>query len=78
MKTKILNWLKWELAGEELHELQQMQCRATEVAIWLSHNKVSSKTADYILKPHTYPYQALGVHGSIEDFRRYIEKISKD
>jgi hypothetical protein len=77
MKSKIINWLKWKLAKEELTELYLIKRRASEAKVWCSHIPLVAKTANYIEDPKSYEYQCFGVHGSIEDFRRYIEKDSE-
>lgn len=79
MKTKFINWIKWKIAGEELEELYRIKVRAEEVNVWCSHLHTVREASSYILKgEESYPYQCFGYHGSIEDFRRYIEKISKE
>lgn len=75
MYWKIRNWLKWKLAGDELKEFYEMKKRAKDVEVWCSHVTLVSETAKHINDPRDYPYQALGVHGSIGDFRRYVEKL---
>ncbi len=78
MYKRIMNWLKWKLAGEELKEFYAMKRRSKEVEVWCSGTKLVSVTAKYINSPKSYPYQAFGCHGSIEDFRRYVEKLGEE
>ncbi len=73
----IKNYIKYKLAGEELKELALIKRRASEVKIWCSHLPSVSYAAEYIENPTKYPYHSLGYHGSIADFRRFIEKVDK-
>ncbi|CAH9014871.1 conserved hypothetical protein [Vibrio phage 424E50-1] len=78
MGAFIKNWLKFKLAGEELRELYYLQRRTEELRVWCSHNKIATTSARYLQDPTSYPYQCRGYHGSIEDFRAYLDKISKE
>lgn len=57
---RIMNWLKWKLAGEELKEFYAMKKRSEDVEVWCSGTKLVSVTAKYINPPESYPYQAFG------------------
>lgn len=74
---RFLNWFKWKLAKDELTEFYSMKQRAKDVEVWCSHVEIASESARYINNPQQYPYQALGSHGSISDFRKYIEGLDK-
>lgn len=77
MIRKFLNWLKWKVAGDELTEFYSMKQRAKDVEVWCSHVYLASETAKYINDKENYPYQALGYHGSISDFRKYVESLEE-
>ncbi len=77
MITQFKTWLKFKLAGEELQELYCLRRRTEELKVWCSHNKVASDSAKWLQEPTSYPYQCKGYHGSIEDFRAYLDKIKE-
>lgn len=79
MRSRIYNpFLSRKLTKDKLRELENVRHRASEVKVWLSHNNIASVVAAYIENPESYPCQLQGAHGSIEDFRAYINSLSKE
>lgn len=76
LRAKFVNWLKWKVAEKELNELARLKLHIRTVGDWNSHIDVARATAEYIRDPFSYPRQFMGAHGSIEDFRAYLEKLA--
>ncbi|MCP3684353.1 MAG: hypothetical protein GY861_16875 [bacterium] len=73
----IKTWIAYKVAGDELRELVTLKRNIDDLKVWCSHNKDVSVAAEWLQHPTKYPYQSFGCHGSIEDFRRYLDKLDK-
>lgn len=76
MKECLLNYLKWKIAPKEMLELRRIKRRADEVKVWCSEFETARVVSEYIENPKRYPYQSMGCHGDIADFRQYVKLIN--
>lgn len=77
MINKIKEYLKWKLAGDELRELHFLKMDIELLKVYTSHIKVASEAARWLQNRRDYPCQFAAAHGSIEDFRIYLLKLSE-
>lgn len=73
--AKFKHYLKYSLAGDELHELHRLKLRILDVRVWNSQDVKAKAITDYLLDTHNYPFQSVGARGSIEDFREYYKML---
>lgn len=75
MFDKIINYLKWKLAGDELDELWLLKQRIREVGCWCSPDEKAIAISKWLIDMHDYPRQSRAAYGSIDDFREYLKTL---
>jgi len=75
MINLIKNKIKMLICGDEIDELWRLKQRISDVGVWCSSDKKAVAISEYLLDQTKYPSQLRGAHGSIEDFRSYLDKI---
>lgn len=76
MKSRFVNWFKWKVAGDELHELWLLKQRINDLEVWCSGIPQVTKSASWLKDIHSYPCQFSGAYGSIDDFREYLRSLT--
>ncbi len=71
--NSVRNWLRIKLCGEELLELANLKRKVSDMKVWCSHIPVARECGRWLEDSKSYPSQCRGSHGSIEDFRVYLE-----
>ena len=76
--STLKTWVAWKVAKEELTELTLLKRDINDLKVWCSHNRDVSAAALWLEDKTSYPRQYAGCHGSIEDVRRYLDKLDKE